>query len=106
MNIALIAMSGIRCDDKELASFGLSLPGLLDRGKTIASLPSLALLTLAGLTSATWITATRSSSAFTARHRERRQARRRSRETWYFTGGTGKLKGLKGKGNLQRYFQR
>ena len=52
MNIAMIAMSGIRCDDRELAEFGLSLPGLLDRGKTIASMPSLALLTLAGLTPA------------------------------------------------------
>ena len=50
MKIGLIAMSGMQCQDKELAALGLSLPGFLDRGKAIASLPSLALLTLAGLT--------------------------------------------------------
>lgn len=50
MKIGLIAMSGIRCDDPELAALGLSLPGFLDRGAAIASLPSLALLTLARLT--------------------------------------------------------
>ncbi|HEY9792898.1 MAG TPA: radical SAM protein [Candidatus Obscuribacterales bacterium] len=50
MKIGLIAMNGIQCADKELAAMGLSLPGFLDRGKAIASMPSLALLTLAGLT--------------------------------------------------------
>lgn len=52
MKIGLIAMSGIRCADKELASIGLSLPGFLDRGRAIASMPNLALLTLAGMTPA------------------------------------------------------
>jgi len=50
MKIGLIAMSGIRCADEELAALGLSLPGFLDRGAAIASLPSLAMLTLAGAT--------------------------------------------------------
>lgn len=50
MNIGLIAMSGIRCHDAELLSLGLTLPGFVERSKTIASLPSLGLLTLAGMT--------------------------------------------------------
>ena len=50
MNIGLIAMSGIRVCDTELLRLGLTLPGFVERSKTIASLPSLGLLTLAGLT--------------------------------------------------------
>ncbi len=50
MNIALIAMSGIRACDAELLRLGLTLPGFVERSKTIASLPSLGLLTLAGMT--------------------------------------------------------
>ncbi len=50
MNIALIAMSGIRVCDEELLRLGLTLPGFVERSKTIASLPSLGLLTLAALT--------------------------------------------------------
>jgi len=50
MRIALIAMSGVRAHDEELTALGLSLPGFVERGKTIASLPSLGLLTLAALT--------------------------------------------------------
>lgn len=50
MRIGLIAMSGIRCYDAELMSLGLTLPGFVERSKTIASLPSLGLLTLAGMT--------------------------------------------------------
>ena len=50
MRIALIAMSGVRAHNPELTALGLSLPGFVERGKTIASLPSLGLLTLAGLT--------------------------------------------------------
>ena len=50
MKIALIAMSGIRCCDAELLELGLTLPGFVERSKTIASLPSLGLLTLAGMT--------------------------------------------------------
>lgn len=43
-------MSGIRACDKELLSIGLTLPGFIERSKTIASLPSLGLLTLIGMT--------------------------------------------------------
>jgi radical SAM superfamily enzyme YgiQ (UPF0313 family) len=50
MRIALIAMSGIRVQDKELLRLGLTLPGFVERSKTVASLPSLGLLTLAALT--------------------------------------------------------
>lgn len=50
MNIGLIAMSGIRALDEELLALGLTLPGFVERSKTIASLPSLGLLTLAGMT--------------------------------------------------------
>jgi radical SAM superfamily enzyme YgiQ (UPF0313 family) len=50
MHIGLIAMSGIRACDPELLRLGLTLPGFVERSKTIASLPSLGLLTLAGMT--------------------------------------------------------
>jgi len=50
MKIGLIAMSGIRAYDEELLRLGLTLPGFVERSKTIASLPSLGLLTLAGMT--------------------------------------------------------
>src|SRR5215207_3779198 len=53
LNIGLIAMSGIRALDPELLELGLTLPGFVERSKTIASLPSLGLLTLAGMTPAT-----------------------------------------------------
>ncbi len=49
MRIALIAMSGIRVCDEELLRLGLTLPGFVERSKTVASLPSLGLLTLAAL---------------------------------------------------------
>jgi len=42
-------MSGIRVCDTELLRLGLTLPGFVERSKTIAALPSLGLLTLAGL---------------------------------------------------------
>ena len=50
VRIALIAMSGIRVHNPVLAEIGLTLPGFVERGKAIASLPSLSLLTLAALT--------------------------------------------------------
>lgn len=43
-------MSGIRVVNPELRALGLTLPGFVERGKMIASLPSLGLLTLAGMT--------------------------------------------------------
>jgi radical SAM superfamily enzyme YgiQ (UPF0313 family) len=50
MKLGLIAMSGVRAHNEELTRLGLTLPGFVERNKTIASLPSLGLLTLAGLT--------------------------------------------------------
>ena len=50
MRVALVAMSGIRACDPELLRLGLTLPGFVERSRTIASLPSLGLLTLAGMT--------------------------------------------------------
>ena len=50
MRIGLIAMSGVRVRSAELANLGVTLPQFVSRGKVIASLPSLGLLTVAGLT--------------------------------------------------------
>jgi len=50
MRLGLIAMSGVRAHNEELTRMGLTLPGFVERNKKIASLPSLGLLTLAGLT--------------------------------------------------------
>ncbi|MFP5237278.1 MAG: B12-binding domain-containing radical SAM protein [Acidobacteriota bacterium] len=51
MKLGLIAMSGVRAHNPELTALGLTLPGFVERSRVIASLPSLGLLTLAGLTS-------------------------------------------------------
>src|SRR5712691_9923560 len=51
MKIGFIAMSGVRAHNPELTQLGLTLPGFVERNKIIASLPSLGLLTLAGMTS-------------------------------------------------------
>ncbi|MCL4788119.1 MAG: B12-binding domain-containing radical SAM protein [Verrucomicrobia bacterium] len=48
--IGFIAMSGVRAHNEELTQLGLTLPGFVDRNRIIASLPSLGLLTLAGMT--------------------------------------------------------
>ncbi|MCC6672933.1 MAG: B12-binding domain-containing radical SAM protein [Planctomycetes bacterium] len=50
MKIAFLAMSGVRAQDPELMALGLTLPGFVERSRVIASLPSLGLLTLAGMT--------------------------------------------------------
>jgi len=50
MKIGLLAMSGIRAHDPKLLELGLTLPGFVERSKTIASLPSLGLLYLAACT--------------------------------------------------------
>jgi radical SAM superfamily enzyme YgiQ (UPF0313 family) len=52
MRIGLIAMSGVRVKSPQLAELGVTLPGFIRRGKVIASLPSLGLLTVASLTPA------------------------------------------------------
>lgn len=50
MKLGLIAMSGVRAHNPELTAMGLTLPGFVERNQVIASLPSLALITLAALT--------------------------------------------------------
>lgn len=50
MRLGLIAMSGVRVESEALMKLGLTLPRFVERSRVIASLPSLALLTLAGLT--------------------------------------------------------
>lgn len=50
MKIGFIAMSGVRVENRELIELGLNLPGFVERSEVIASLPSLGLLTLAGMT--------------------------------------------------------
>ncbi len=50
MKIGFLALSGIRVVDPDLKTIGLNLPGFVERSKVIASLPSLGLLTLAGMT--------------------------------------------------------
>jgi radical SAM superfamily enzyme YgiQ (UPF0313 family) len=50
VKIGLVAMSGVRVRTPALAAAGVSLPQFVNRGKVIASLPSLGLLTVAGLT--------------------------------------------------------
>jgi radical SAM superfamily enzyme YgiQ (UPF0313 family) len=52
MKIGFIPMSGVRAHNKALTDHGLTLPGFVERSKVIASLPSLGLLTLAGMTPA------------------------------------------------------
>jgi radical SAM superfamily enzyme YgiQ (UPF0313 family) len=50
MRLGLIAMSGLRVNNPQLAELGLTLPGFIERKEVIASLPSLGLLTLAAIT--------------------------------------------------------
>ena len=54
MKLGFIALSGVRAHNSELTRLGLTLPGFVERNRIIASLPSLGLLTLAGLTPATF----------------------------------------------------
>ncbi len=50
MQMGLLAMSGVRVIDPELAWLGVTLPQFVSRGHVVASLPSLSLLTIASLT--------------------------------------------------------
>jgi len=50
MKLGLIAMSATRAHNKELTELGFTLPGFVHRSRVIGSLPSLGLLTLAGMT--------------------------------------------------------
>lgn len=50
MRLGFIAMSGVRAWDERLNRAGLTMPGVVERGRVIASMPTLSLLTLAALT--------------------------------------------------------
>ena len=50
MKIGFIAMSGLRLCNAELLELGLTFPGVARRKRAIEALPSLGLLTLAGIT--------------------------------------------------------
>jgi radical SAM superfamily enzyme YgiQ (UPF0313 family) len=52
MKIGLIAMSGIRAENPELMKLGMKLPGFFERAEALFAMPSLSLLTLAGMTPA------------------------------------------------------
>ncbi len=52
--VLFLSLSGVRVREAELLKLGMTLPGFVDRGKTIARLPSLGLLTLAALTPPDW----------------------------------------------------
>ncbi len=54
--VLLLAMSGVRVKNDELRELGMTLPGFIERGQVIASLPSLSLLTLAAHTPENWET--------------------------------------------------
>jgi len=52
--LLFVSLSGVRIVDDELRQLGLSLPGFIERGNTIAALPHLGLLTLAAYTPDHW----------------------------------------------------
>jgi hypothetical protein len=52
MKIGLIAIAGVKLQTRKFAELGVTLPQFMNRGRFIAQLPSLALLTLAGVTPA------------------------------------------------------
>jgi radical SAM superfamily enzyme YgiQ (UPF0313 family) len=52
VRIGFLAMSGLRAHDPELLKLGLTLPGVIQRGRVVATLPSLGLLYLAAVTPA------------------------------------------------------
>lgn len=52
MKIGFLAMSGLRAHDPKLLELGMTLPGVIERGKVLSSLPSLGLLYLAACTPA------------------------------------------------------
>ena len=50
MKIGLLAMSGLRAHDPDLLKLGLTLPGVIERGLVVTSMPCLGLLWMAAVT--------------------------------------------------------
>ncbi len=48
--VLVLAMNGVRVKNDELRRLGMTLPGFIERGRMIASLPSLGLPTVAAHT--------------------------------------------------------
>ena len=53
-HVAFVPFTGLRVGSEEMLEFGMSLPGLQARGKTLGELPALGLLTLAGMLPDEW----------------------------------------------------
>ncbi len=53
-HVAFVSFTGLRICSRELLDLGMTLPGLRQRGAAIEWLPSLGLLTLAGMTPGQW----------------------------------------------------
>lgn len=64
MKCLFLACSGVRVKSEELHALGVTLPGFIERGRTIASLPSLGLLTLASFCPPSWECVYRESADF------------------------------------------
>src|SRR5262245_46628367 len=52
MRVGLLAIAGVKLQTRKFIELGITLPQFINRGRVIARLPSLALLTLAGATPA------------------------------------------------------
>ena len=53
-HVAFVPFTGLRVGELEMLAFGMSLPGLEERGKALGELPALGLLTLAGMLGQEW----------------------------------------------------
>ena len=53
-HVAFVPLTGLRVGESEMLSFGMSLPGLRERGQALGELPALGLLTLAGMLGEEW----------------------------------------------------
>jgi radical SAM superfamily enzyme YgiQ (UPF0313 family) len=61
-HVTLVALNGTRVREERLRELGMTLPGLHGRGRAIAELPALGLLTLAGLNPPHWTCSYREAS--------------------------------------------
>src|SRR5688572_23673251 len=59
-HVAFVSLVGFRVRDAAMRELGMSLPGLTKRGRALAELPALGLLTLAGAVPEPWTCSYRS----------------------------------------------
>ncbi|MFY7876579.1 MAG: B12-binding domain-containing radical SAM protein [Pirellula sp.] len=62
-HVAFVPFTGLRVGTAEMLEFGMSLPGLRERGEALQELPALGLLTLAGMLGQEWSCSYHSSAA-------------------------------------------